>query len=243
MRPIELRPLEINPDRRYDLIILGYQVWFLSPSLPTSSLLKSAEAQRLFRDTPVVTVIGCRNMWLMAQMKVKKELALLEARLVDNVVRTDRCGTGWSFLSTPLWMFTGRRKAYPWVPEAGIPEQEIDGADRFGQAIVRRLLADDDPIRDPMLKGLGAVKIDPAMIASEKIGHRSFLVWSRLLRRLGPPGSIGRNLGLSVYIVFLLLMVITVVPVASLLKRLLRPLLKDKIKQQRAYFAQPSGEE
>src|SRR5579872_876811 len=30
----ELAPLGLDPGERFDLVILGYQVWFLSPSLP-----------------------------------------------------------------------------------------------------------------------------------------------------------------------------------------------------------------
>ncbi|MFV3384781.1 hypothetical protein ACNFCJ_04890 [Pseudomonas sp. NY15364] len=71
MKPQPLLPLAVDADKRYDLVILAYQVWFLSPSLPCTSFLASPEAARLLKDTPVVTLIGCRNMWLMAQEKVK----------------------------------------------------------------------------------------------------------------------------------------------------------------------------
>ncbi len=49
---------------------LAYQVWFLSPSLPVTAFLKSAAAAVL-KDTPVITFIACRNMWLSAQEKMK----------------------------------------------------------------------------------------------------------------------------------------------------------------------------
>ena len=132
MRPQPLLPLQVDAHKRYDLIILAYQVWFLSPSLPVTSFLASPEAAKLCKDTPVVTLIGCRNMWLMAQEKVKAKLTELGARLVDNIALTDACGTAASFLATPLWMFTGRQKPYAWVPRAGIEESEIAAASRFG---------------------------------------------------------------------------------------------------------------
>src|SRR3990167_10843368 len=62
MRPQPLKPLAVDPAKRYDLVILAYQVWFLTPSLPIISFLASPQAAQLLRDTPVVTVIGCRNM-------------------------------------------------------------------------------------------------------------------------------------------------------------------------------------
>lgn len=242
MQPVALKPLTVNTCQRYDLIILCYQVWFLSPSLPVSSFLQSPEAKILFRNTPVVTVIGCRNMWLQAQEKVKQQLQQLEARLVDNLVLTDQCGSAASFIATPLWMFTGKQKAWSWVPKAGIDPQEIEQASRFGKAIAQRLTQDPSPVTKPMLPGLGAVTINEKLIASEHIGNRSFQIWSRLLIKMGAPGTLGRRLGLMIYVVFLVTLILTVVPISALIKALLRPLLRQKLSKARVYFAAPSGE-
>ena len=242
MRPQPLLPLAVDANKRYDLVILAYQVWFLSPSQPMTAFLASPEAAKLLKDTPVVTLIGCRNMWLMAQEKVKNRLTELGARLVDNIALTDACGTAASFLATPLWLFTGRQKPYSWVPRAGIDEAEISAARRFGEAMRQRLTADSQPVAQPMLRGLGAVRIDEKLIASEKVGNRSFQLWSRLLAALGPQQSRRRGAGLVVYIVFLLCLIGTVVPLSALLKKLLAPLLKERTQREKAYFADPSGE-
>ena len=242
MRPQPLLPLAVDPAQRYDLVILAYQVWFLSPSQPMTSFLASPEAAQLLKGTPVVTLIGCRNMWLMAQEKLKQRLHELGARLVDNIALTDACGTAASFLATPLWLFTGRQKPSAWVPRAGIDEAEIVAAKRFGEAMAQRLTADALPIEQPMLRGLGAVRIDEKLIASEKVGNRSFQLWSRLLAALGPQQSRRRGAGLVLYIVFLLCLIVTVVPLSALLKKLMAPLFKARIAREKAYFAGPSGE-
>lgn len=242
MQAQALQPLAVDADKKYDLIILAYQVWFLSPSLPMSSFLASPEAAKLLNGSAVMTLIGCRNMWLIAQEKMKEKLKQLNARLVDNAVLTDACGSAMSFLSTPLWMFTGRQKAYSWVPKAGIAASQITEARRFGEAIATRLRDEQQPIVTPMLKGLAAVRINEKLIASERIGARSFYLWSRLLSALGEPDSYSRGVGLMVYIVFLLCMIVTVVPITALLKKLLSPLTKSRIMREKAYFAEPSGE-
>lgn len=241
-QPLSLSAEMIDAEDSFDLIILAYQVWFLSPSLPVTALLKSEEAVKIFNNKPVVTLIGCRNMWLMAQEKVKAELKRLNAQLVDNIALTDKGGMAWSFLSTPVWMFSGKKQPYRWIPEAGVDEVQIQKAERFGKAIASRLTGSDEKICSPMLKGLGAVQIQDKLIASEKIGHRSFVIWSRLLKSLGPQFSRRRYAGLLVYVVFLILMIITVVPVTTLLKKIFAPLMKSRIQQQKQYFAQPSGE-
>lgn len=242
MQPQALQPLRVDATVRYDLIILAYQVWFLSPSLPMTSFLATPQAQLLLQDTPVMTLVGCRNMWLMAQEKMKARLQQLGARLLDHVVLSDECGMALSFLATPLWMFTGKQQPYNWLPKAGIAEADIQAASRFGEALRIRLERDDTPLQEPVLQGLQAVAVNEKLIASERIGNRSFQVWSRVLGWLGPQGSRRRSLGLLVYILFLLCMIVTVVPVVAVLKKLLQPFTRKQTAKQKAYFAGPSGE-
>lgn len=240
MKPVELEEIKTQY-QDYDLIILSYQVWFLSPSLPIASFLQSEAAQTLLKNTPVVTLIGCRGMWLNAQEKVKKLLKNLNAQLIDNVVLSDQCGSAFSFLATPLWMFTGKKKPLSWVPAAGVSQQDIDACDRFGQAIVKRLEENEQPLTQPMLKGLGAVKINEKLIASERVGNHSFNIWGKLLGK-APPQSLARAAGLCIYITFLATLILTVVPVTALIKKLIAPLTKAKIIKQKNYYAEPSGE-
>nr|MBF0685874.1 dialkylresorcinol condensing enzyme [Pseudomonas sp.] len=91
-------------------------------------------------------------------------------------------------------------------------------------------------------RGLGAVRVDEKLIASERVGTRSFRVWGKLLAALGPQRSRRRRAGLIVYVVFLLSLILTVVPVTALLKKLLSPLTQARIRREKAYFAAPSGE-
>lgn len=241
MEPVELKP--ITPKyQQYDLVILSYQVWFLSPSLPIATFLQSSQAKSLLADTPVITVIGCRGMWLMAQEKVKAQLSKLQAKLLDNVVLSDDCGAFFSFLATPLWMLTGNKKPLSWVPAAGVSDQDIADAERFGVAIKSRLENDPTPLSQSMFKGLSAVTINEKLIASERMANHSFGIWSKILRKIGPQQSTRRALGLTVYVVFLLTLILTVVPISALIKKLISPLTRTKITEQKKYYAEPSGE-
>ena len=40
--PAELQPFELK-EKKYDLVVLGYQAWFLSPSIPFNSLMQNEE--------------------------------------------------------------------------------------------------------------------------------------------------------------------------------------------------------
>ncbi|MGC2520259.1 MAG: dialkylresorcinol condensing enzyme [Burkholderiales bacterium] len=238
--PAPIVPIEVAPDEDYDLVILAYQVWFLSPSQPVTAFLKSRAAQRLLAGKPVVTLIACRNMWLMAQEKMKALLAAVGARLTDNVALTDRGGLS-TFVTTPRWLLTGRRDGFWGLPPAGLSDAQIAACARFGHALVAALARDEERSGRPMLTGLRAADAEVRLIASERIGHRSFLLWGRLLRAVGGPGSRQRVPVLAIYVVFLVCMIVTVVPLAIGVKALLRPLLARRLAAQKAYFEQPSG--
>ncbi|WP_225747463.1 dialkylrecorsinol condensing enzyme [Eikenella sp. Marseille-P7795] len=242
---VHLQPAPIEPPElaheRYDLVVIAYSVWFLSPAPPVTAFLQSAAGRRALRDTPVITLIGCRNMWLMAQEKMKRLLADAGARLIGNVVKIDQCGSAASFITTPLWMFTGKRQAVPWLPAAGISEAEIADMARFGRRTAEALRRDES-LDETLLQHMGAVKINEKLMASERVGHRSFLLWGRLVMAAGRVSPLLRRLVLCVYIVFLLGMILTVVPIGALLKTLLAPMRRERMRRERAYYAAPSGE-
>lgn len=243
LQPGLIEPLA-SAGEDFDLIILAYQVWFLSPAQPVTAFLQSEDARALLRDKPVVTVIACRNMWLMAQETMKTQLADLSAHLVDNVVLTDEAGTGASFFATPLWLLTGNKGPFlgGLIPAAGVSPDRIRAASRFGEAIAAQLPQRQARDWRPMLTGMGAVSINENLIASERIALRSFRIWGGLLRTLGRPGNPLRRALLLVYVLFLVTMIATVVPITSALKRLLAPLMRGRIEEQRRYYAAPSGE-
>lgn len=242
--PDPIEPPRLAQDAQFDLIIIAYSVWFVSPNLPTMAFLKSPEAARLIRGKPVITLIGCRNMWLMAQERMKEHIAALGGRLIDNVALVDLAHMAATLVSTPMWMLTGKRGPFlnGKIPAAGIPAHEIARAARFGTAIARQLptrRSDDDA---PMLSGLSAVSINEGLIASEPIIRRSFRIWGGLLRALGNRQSVTRRIVLALYVVFLVVLLLTVVPISAVLKRLLAPLTRARTKRQRSYFGAPSGE-
>ncbi|MFT4046859.1 MAG: dialkylresorcinol condensing enzyme [Solimonas sp.] len=228
--PPALRPLAIADDARYDLVILAYTVWFLSPAPPVTAFLHSAAGRRVLRDTPVVTLIACRNMWLLAQEIVKQQLATAGARLSDNIVLTDRGSSFATFITTPRWMLSGRRDAFCGLPAAGLSDAQIAAAARFGVALAAALRDDRLDGRQPVLRGLGAAPADMRLLASEKIGRRSFAIWGRLVRALGPQGSVARQPVLLVYAAFLVTMIATVVPLSMVLRAALRPLAARRMR-------------
>ena len=242
--PDPIEPLDIPSGLEFDLVIIAYQVWFISPSLPTTAFLQSEQAKQLLKDKPVVTVIGCRNMWLMAQERVKELLTNAGARLIDNIVLAERTHGAISVITTPWWLLSGNKGPYlnGWLPRAGVWQGDIRAASRFGNAIATQLPQRDVTHTKSMLRGLGAVTVHPGLISSEMIVRRSFRLWGALLRLCGKPGAPLRRVVLGMYVVFLVAMLLTIVPVVFVLKTLLAPFTRARIARQREYFAAPSGE-
>ena len=240
--PPDMEPLAVDPARRFDLVILAYQVWFLSPSLPVTGFLKSEAARRLLHDTPVVTVIACRDMWLMAQEQVRGLLDACGARLIGNVALVDEAGSIGSFLATPIWVLTGSRGPHLFglLPRAGVKPDEIAASRRFGTRIAT-VLNGNGPLDESLLRNLGAVNVNERLIASERTARRSFQIWGKLLRALGPQGAFIRKPVLLVYILFLVTLILTFVPLSMLVKALFAPLTRERVAAQKAYFGSPSG--
>jgi hypothetical protein len=103
-------------------------------------------------------------------------------------------------------------------------------------------LNDDQEVGDaPMLTGLSAVNSDPRLLVSEKAGTRSFHIWGKLLLTIGKPGQMRRRPFLALYVVFLVTMILTIVPLSLLVQTLARPLLRDRIGKLKQKFDAPSG--
>ncbi|MFA9439689.1 dialkylresorcinol condensing enzyme [Uliginosibacterium sp. sgz301328] len=239
--PPSLAPLSLTGEEDFDLIILPYQVWFLAPSPPIVAFLKSPVAARLLRGKPVVTVIACRNMWMTAQERMKNLLTGVGARLVDNVVLVDAGPTLATFITTPRWLLTGRKDAFLGMPPAGVAERDILRARRFGLALRDALATNAEKGDGPLLAGLGAVHADPRLYVSERAGTRSFHVWGRLLRAIGPAGAARRRPFLLLYVAFLVCAIICIVPVSLALQALLRPFMARRLAALKARFEAPSG--
>ena len=79
-----LAPFQLK-ETSYDLIVLGYQAWFLYPSIPVNTLLHDPVFRKVLKGTPVVTVTGARNMWLNTFLELKKLIRDANGRLVGNI--------------------------------------------------------------------------------------------------------------------------------------------------------------
>jgi hypothetical protein len=181
--PTQLEDFTLKHDA-YDLIILGYQPWFLSPSIPSNSIIQHPKFRAVAMDTPLVTISAGRNMWLNAFDKIKLLLADAGANFVGNVALVDTNPNFVSFITIFYWMLTGKKERYLNVfPKPGVSDEDIKGTAAYGEIIAGRLEQVDWNGLQQELVDAGAVKIKyPLMVIEGKAGV-IFKVWANFIAK------------------------------------------------------------
>jgi hypothetical protein len=182
-RTVPLKPAEI-PGGSWDLVVVASTIWFLSPSQPWWSFLHTEQAARLFAGQRVVTLVGCRNMWIRGWRKLVRRLNALGADVTDRVVVTHSGSVFASYFSTLAWMLTGKRKAIEALPRAEIDEAAYARVRGFGQ-----LLADNLAAEGPFLEGHETASISHAHALGEQlVGRTMFPLQAHIGALVAPDG-------------------------------------------------------
>jgi hypothetical protein len=232
--PTTLKPVsEEILNTKFDLILLNYQVWYLTPSIPVNSFLKSPEAKILLNNTPVVTINGSRNMWVMAQEKVKALLKQNNALLKGNIALVDRVGNLISVITIVEWMFSGVKKKYLGIfPLPGVSDKDIDESTKFGEVILSGLNDNNLDDLQSKLVAADAVKVSSYLVTVDRTANKIFAKWSNLIINKGE----SRKTWTKVFKVYLLLAIWLISPIVYILHVLTYPLKVQKIRKELEYY-------
>lgn len=181
--PSPLEPLFFK-EEKYDLIIMAYQPWFLSPSIPNSSLLQDDSFKALLNGTPVVTISAARNMWINAFVRVRNMLNEAGANLVGNIALVDKHPNPVSFITIFYWMLSGKKERYLNVfPKPGIAEEDIVHTKVFGKTVSDYLINNNwDGLQDDLLKD-DAVVIKYPLMFIEARAKPIFTAWAKIISK------------------------------------------------------------
>lgn len=227
-----LPPPEEVLNQKFDLILFGYQVWYLTPSIPIISFLKSGYAENIFKGTPIVTISGTRNMWMLSQEKLKVYIKQMQAKLVGNIALVDRHDNYTSVLTILNWLSTGKKEKTGILPAAGVSDEEIAGAGKFGKIIEKHFSQNTLENLQPDLVKNDAVEVRPFLVRVEKVGNKIFTVWSRLIMKKKEK----RPLLIKLFKVYLMTAIWIVSPIVLVIHILVAPLLWSKRQKQKKYF-------
>ena len=232
--PTALKP--ISPEilnMKFDLILLNYQVWYLSPSIPINSFLKSPEAKTLLNNTPVITISGSRNMWIMAQEKIKKLLKQNNAHLKGNIALVDRAGNLISVVTIFDWMLSGIKRKYLGIfPLPGVSDKDVNESSIFGKVILSGL--NDNNLENLQSKfvELDAVRVKPFLITVDRTGNKIFKMWSNFIVNKGE----SRKTWLKVFKMYLFVAIWIISPIVYIFYLIFYPLMLNKIKKEKSYY-------
>ena len=224
--------------KKYDLVIISYQIWFLTPSIPINSFLKTNEAEILLKDTPVITVIGCRNMWVMAHEKMKQLLVAKKAKLVGNIALVDRHINHISVITIVHWMFSGVKKRYLGIfPRPGVSDKDIDESSKFGPVILNNLFDHNFDKLQVQLLEKNAVKIKPFLVLMDKRANVIFGKWANLISKKGASNSNSRDPWIRLFNIYLLIAIWLIAPIVFVIFLLTYAPLKGRIKREKQYYS------
>ncbi|MEO8884558.1 MAG: hypothetical protein ABI367_00750 [Mucilaginibacter sp.] len=181
--PADLQPFELK-EKKYDLVVLGYQAWFLSPSIPFNSFMQNEELRAVLKDTPVITVTGARNMWLNAFVRVKKLLRTAGANHVGNIALVDKHPNPVSFVTIFHWMLHGKKDRYLNIfPPPGVADADIKHTQVFGESVVPHLNTNDWSSLQDELDNQKAVVLNYNLMVIEGVAGKIFRVWANIIAK------------------------------------------------------------
>ena len=230
--PVALAPITFKY-ASYDLIVLGFQAWFLSPSIPITSLMQLESFTRLLANTPVITITGARNMWVSAFEKLRIQLRGAGARHVGHVALVDRHPNLVSIFSIFHWMLSGTKTKWLNIfPLPGVSDQDIQHVRVYGKMVLPFLLSNEWSGLQPALIQAKAVEIKFHLLFIETKAAMMFKLWAR--RAIA---SRNRHRWLTAFRYYLFIALFLLAPLVFLIDLIFfKPFLFWYVKKQKDYY-------
>ena len=236
--PCEIKPLNI-PSEDYDLIVFAYSVWYMSPAIPSNSFLLSEQAKRIFKGKPVITLLGVRNMWVVAQEYIKEKIVELGGDLVGNIVLRDRAENLTGIITISYFLFSGKKDRFlGFFPKPGISEKDIDSAENFGKTTkVHTDKNDYSELQNDLIKAK-AVKINPYLTSTETMAfERVFKKWSKFILKKGGAGDPARKVRVRIFAFYFPFAILVIAPIKYVFFLIFAPFKIKSIKREIKYYS------
>ena len=230
--PTQLQPFQLK-ETAYDLIVLGYQAWFLSPSIPSNSILSHPSVKKVLKDTPVVTITGARNMWISAVERIRKTLKECGAKHVANIALVDKHANFVSFVTIFHWMFKGKKDRYLNIfPTPGVADEDINKCKTYGSIIDKYLRKGNyGGLQDEMV-AQKAVVVKYNLMFIESKARKIFAVWAKIIAKRK-----NKTAWLVAYKYYLIIALFIAAPIILTVDAIFfKPFLSGRIKKQKQHY-------
>lgn len=234
-KELTLKPFSISPNTNYDLVLLGWQPWFLSVNQPILQFLKDPQMAPILKSTPLISFLGCRNMWVSANEKMKKHLAQLGVQHVGQLAMVNKSHNLISLITILAWMLKGIKKNYLGIfPDAGIDASYFEKLPAVGAHIQHALDNKDWTGLQENINKMGFNEVKPALILMEKTGSGNFIKIAKWIERA--PNEEIRMKRIKQFSVFLPFMIVLLTPIISILRPIQVLLKKKQLKKEAEYI-------
>jgi len=230
--PAKLVPFAIK-ETSYDLIILGYQAWFLSPSIPFNSLVHHPAVRKVLKNTPVITITGARNMWVNAYEKVKKLLRDADAKLVGNIALVDKHLNLVSIFTIFHWMLSGKKDRYLHIfPKPGVSDADIANTKIFGTVVLPYLQKNEWGGMQAALMSKKAVDLKYHLMFIESKAGVMFKLWANFIAKRKK-----KTVWLIVFKYYLLIALFIAAPIVFVIDMLFfKPFLSKYVRAKKEFY-------
>ena len=231
--PTALQNFELK-ETNYDLIIFGYQAWFLSPGIPSNSILNHPAVKEVLKDTPVVTITGARNMWISAMERIKKSLNESGARLVGSIALVDKHHNFISFITIFYWMFKGKKERWLNIfPKPGVSDADISNTGVFGATVQKYLALENwDGLQAELIQQK-AIEVKYNLMFIESKARKIFSIWANIIVKKKK-----REPWLVAFKYYLLIALFIAAPIILTVDAIFfKPFLSGRIKKQKQYYS------
>jgi len=236
--PCEIEPMDLG-DEDFDLIVFAYSVWYMSPSIPSNSFLCSDQAKRIIKGKPVITLLGVRNMWVVAQEYVKQKIADLGGNLIGNIVLRDRSENITGIITISYFLFTGKKDRFlGFFPKPGISDKDINGAEKYGVIVKKHFESNNIENLQKALIEAKAVKINPYLATTEQMAYkRVFTKWAKFILKKGGPGDPARKIRVRIFANYFPFAILVIAPIEYIFFLIFTPFRLKAIKRDIKYFS------
>jgi hypothetical protein len=231
--PTELKPFQLK-ENKYDLIILGYQAWFLSPSIPVNSILNDPSVKTVLKDTPLVAITGARNMWISAMERIKKILKNSEAKLIGSISLVDKHHNFISFITIFYWMFNGRKERLLNIfPKPGVSDADISNTRVYGNTVQKYLNSGGwDGMQDELIQQK-AIEVKYNLMFIESKASKIFAIWANIISKKKK-----KTAWLVAFKYYLLIALFIAAPIILTVDFIFfKPFLSGRIKKQKQQYS------
>ncbi len=234
--PCELKTVDFSDVYDADLVVVGLQPWFLSPSIPVASFLQHPATIDYLNGKMVLTVVGTRNMWISCHDSLNKYFMRANANWIGNITLEDRHKNLVSVLTIFRWLIDGVKEKTRYLPEAGVSQEDIDNVSNIAPEILKTLREKDYNTLQQRIVEKGGVVFHYSLYQVEKVGHKMFGFWSKFVLKKGEANDPSRSWRLKLFSWYLMFVLFVISPIGSLVLWLLFPLRRKSLSQIRKKY-------